>query len=119
MRTHERGWKAHFCGAADCQFSRNTLVEDGKTHIAVSTVGNYQPRGTSEKIGRKHYYETLAFFAEWDGTYWDAKTSAEISVDIDSYVNEISYRTDKIANEIHQKVVEEIKNRIAAGEFER
>lgn len=119
IKITERGWKAHFCGASHCQFNRNTLVEDGKIYIVVSTIGNYRPRGVTEKIGLFQYYETCCFFAEFDGTYWDANTKREISVDIDCYVQQMSRKADKIANEIHERCVAVIKNRITAGEFDR
>lgn len=76
----ELGWGAHFVGAPECYFRRNTLLELGTRRIIVSTVGNYH--GTHEPIGSGRVYETIVFQALWTGRYWDADINRQASVNV-------------------------------------
>ena len=76
----ERGWAGHFICANNCKFRRNTLLENGKKRIVVSTVGAYMVNGKLESIGSNgRYYETMAFKAKKIGMYFDADVSEELS----------------------------------------
>ena len=108
VKTTERGWRAHFIGAADCRFSRNTLVECGDKRIVVSTIGAYAPQGVVEKIAFNTYYETMVFKAKKDGVYWDANVTDTISVHSNCWVDRIGEDTDLLANNMHETVVKEV-----------
>lgn len=116
IKITERGWGGHFICASSCKFRRNTLIECGENRVIVSTVGNYNPpiihndidEDIQRQIGANRTYETMAFKAVWDGTYWDADVSEEISFKSEWAFNELSHGSDKRANDMHEKVVDEI-----------
>lgn len=123
IKTTERGWAGHYICANYFKFRRNTLLEYGDKKIIVSTVGNYTPpsypdnftqkeKKEMKKIGYERYYETMCFEAEWDGTYWDANVSKQIDFKSEWALNELEFDTDQKANDMHDKVVEEIKSRL-------
>jgi hypothetical protein len=115
VKVTERGWAGHFIGASQCGFRRNTLVEYGDKRIIVSTIGNYNTVGMKElcrQIGYERYYETMCFEAVYDGTYWDANVQNEVVFESKWAVEKLNHETDKEANEMHELVVEEIKNKI-------
>jgi hypothetical protein len=110
----ERGWPGHFCASSSCQFRRNTLIEYGDKRIVVSTVGNYIPRTTGEikkidrEIGLDRTYETMAFWARYEKPYWEADVSKEVDFESDWAIGELEFDTDKKANDMHERVVEEL-----------
>ena len=118
----ERGWAAHFCGASNCKFRRNTLLE-GDNKVVVSTVGGYYPYGFYNKIepiGHKRYYETMAFYAKKDGPYWEANVSDQIYFDSnwslcfdspDCVPDDI----DNLADQMHETVVSELIGKMDIG----
>ena len=113
VKNTERGWAGHFCGARECLFRRNTLIENKKTKIVISTVGNYiSPRTNMiEKIGCDRYYETMAFEAKLvNGKYWDADVSKEVYICSKWAINKTDM--DNEANEMHEKIVNEIQKRM-------
>lgn len=138
----ERGWGGHFCGCAACRFRRNTLLRCSATRmrIVVSTVGNYQPQDDGEMValgvgcgvgygvgaGRWfRYYETMAFKAQKNGPCWDAdpafKEGQKIHFDAPWWTSarapkDLSRDVDNHANDMHEAVVKEITQKLAAGE---
>lgn len=114
IKRTERGWAGHFCCSRNCIFHRNTLLEKGNIRIVVSTVGamilNTDKKYTEIGIGR--YYETMAFHAKKDGIYWDADVSNQITFDSNWTVDKISENADKKANDMHEKIVDELSNKL-------
>lgn len=119
----ERGWPMHFVGAAACTFRRNTLLCCGDNAVVVSSVGNYRPpslKGNSCEIGVRAFYETLALRVYRDGAYLEGDADQHIDFDspgrlgldpaVDSYA-------DMAANLMHDRVVEEFRSRMLAGEI--
>jgi hypothetical protein len=115
IKRTERGWAGHFICAHDCLFRRNTLLENSDTgaKIIVSTVGLMRRGESIETIGFNRYYETMAFAAEYNGRYWDAKVSRE--VDFDSQWSIAEPDGDDKANDMHEAVVEELSNKMLLG----
>ena len=109
----ERGWAGHYICAKDCMFRRNTLLTNGDTRVVVSTVGAMMRDHRLEEIAPDRYYETVAFFAKWDGTYWDADVSREVRFDSMRSIGEDG--NDNDANDMHEHVVEEIAGRMERG----
>jgi hypothetical protein len=111
----ERGWAGHFICANRCRFRRNTLLKRGDTRIVVSTVGllvNIKGDGF-ETVGNNRYFETMAFYAAFDGRYWDADVSRQISFESPWCISEVD--ADDRANDQHEAVVWEISDRLASG----
>ena len=110
----ERGWAGHFCASVYCAFRRNTLIEVGNKKVVVSTVGNYRPPHSKEieQIGLERYYETMAFEAKYEEPYWEADTQKEIEFVSSWSIDRIGHDTDKLANDMHETVVNEITNAI-------
>jgi hypothetical protein len=118
----ERGWPGHFIGANSCHFRRNTLLTKldvrGDVRIVVSTVGMMVDpinRDRFMEIGFRRHYETMVFMAEYDGRYWDADVTKEVTFDSPWCVEAAD--ADDVANAQHDMVVNEIKERMEAGEF--
>ena len=118
VKRTERGWAGHFCCANSCLFRRNTLLEYNGKAVVVSTVGAmYNDKGKLEEIGLNRHYETMAFYAD-DSEYKDANVSEEIFFDSpwslkwhkDGYI-------DNEANAMHEKVVEELSEKLLKGEL--
>ena len=119
IETEERGWPAHFCAVVYCFFRRNTLVTCGSKRIVVSTVGNMQapeswPKNIpfTQEIGCDRHYETMVFWAKKAGPYWEADISREISFESPWSIRKLDGTTDGKANEMHEKVVAEIIEKI-------
>lgn len=126
VKITERGWAGHFICADKCQFKRNTLLEYKDIKWVVSTVGAMPqsevlgkiPELCSENgydtIGLNRYYETMAFEAQpvkdTDGNiiYYDADVSKMIDFDSKWAIGHIDFTTDKLANEMHESVVNEL-----------
>lgn len=117
----ERGWPAHFIGAANCFFRRNTLLECGEERIVVSTVGSYRPsqKDLITAIGAfGRYYETMVFAAQKDGPYWEANVSDQKDFDSTWQISAerlelLPDDVDNRANDMHEAVVSEFTNKMA------
>lgn len=130
VKITERGWAGHFICADSCKFRRNTLLEYKDKKWIVSTVGampqsdfmkkfpEFCSENGFETVGWGRYYETMAFEAEpvknKDGViiYYDADEGKQIYFDSDWAIPDCNFETDKQANEMHDKVVEELINKI-------
>ncbi len=117
VKRTERGWAGHFCCADRCLFKRNTLLECNNTKIVVSTVGLMRDLLGENKfmeIGYKRYYETMVYHADPNDTrYHDIDVSREVSFDSPWAIDELD--ADDKANLMHEKVVEEITNKLKKG----
>jgi hypothetical protein len=115
----ERGWAGHFICADRCKFRRNTLLEYGSVRIVVSSVGlmtDYRDEKKFQIVGLDRHFETMVFHAAYDGRYWDADVSREVSFESPWMVREVD--ADDIANDQHDAVVAEIEQRMLNGEFD-
>ena len=130
VKITERGWAGRFICSDMCKFRRNRLLEYGDKKWIVSTVGAMPQSETMRKIpefcskngfetiGLGRYYETMAFEAEpiknEEGVviYYDADVEKQIDFDGNWAINDCSFETDKYANEMHDKVVEELIKKI-------
>ena len=112
----ERGWAGHFICANRCRFRRNTLLTINDIKIVVSTVGLMEmDNGKFQTIGDNWHFETTAFHSnEKDKRYNDADVSKEIYFDSEWAIYEED--ADDKANEMHEKVVLEITNKLIIGE---
>jgi len=119
IKVTERGWAGHFICSPECNFRRNTLLEYGEIRIVVSTVGAMLMSGKNkfEEVGLNRYYETMAFHAKWElDCYWEADVEREIYFDSAWMISHINSRSDRVANDMHERVVLEIKNKLLSGE---
>jgi len=123
VKRTERGWAGHFCCCDRCLFRRNTLLELGEVKIVVSTVGlmrnihQEHPESIElkfERVGCDRYYETMAFHAQ-DEKYSDADVSRQISFESDWRINKIDAEIE--ANEMHERVVKEMSDKMDKGEI--
>lgn len=125
VKRTEHGWGGHFCCSQRCLFRRNTLIEYKNKKWIISTVGNYRPPNLryereAETIGTERYYETMAFEAEHEGGYWEADTSNQIYFDSQWGLFAESWKqllakypdVDNAANDMHEKVVDELMEKI-------
>lgn len=130
VKITERGWAGHFICADKCQFRRNTLLEYADKKWIVSTVGSmpqpealrkipeFRSENGYDTIGLNRYYETMAFEAQLvkgdDGNiiYYDIDVSKIIDFDSKWAIDHIDFTTDKLANEMHENVVEELLEKI-------
>lgn len=115
LKITERGWPAHHICAKYCLFRRNTLIEYADLKWVVSTVGRQLPANGSdhwETVGHNRYYETMAFEAKQDGIYWDADPKKQIDFDSPWAINHCGYDSEFLANEMHEKVVKELSEKI-------
>lgn len=120
VKVTERGWAGHFIAAGSCRFRRNTLLEYKDRKWIVSTVGAMpaskldltKKENGFTQIGWERYYETMAFEAQKNGVYWDANVERQIDFDSNWAVNECNFNSDQKANEMHDKVVEELIEKI-------
>lgn len=91
-------------------------MESGDIRVVVSTVGCYRSsRGEVETIGRVRYYETMAFRASLQGSYWDADVSEEIGFSSPGAVDDLSEDSDLRANAMHEEVVSELSRAMTVG----
>lgn len=105
VKRTEQGWAGHFIAAQSCLFRRNTLLELDEERLIISTVGNYQPRsGPIQEIGAGRYYETMIFWAESRGGYWEADVNkGELDiVDTKFSIRQITNESDQLANNMHE-----------------
>lgn len=130
VKITERGWAGHLICSISCNFKRNTLLEYKDKKWVVSTVGampeskimKKYPELCSENgfqtIGAGRYYETMAFEAKPITNedsyiiYYDADVEKQIDFDSDWAISDCNFETDKQANEMHDKVVEELIKKI-------
>ncbi len=106
----ERGWTAHFICGHRCQFRRNTLITQERKRIVISTIGMLRDNGNGkiETVGNNRYYETMAFKARYEAPYWEANTSKQVSFESKWSLNEKVFKSDMVANEMHETVVNEL-----------
>jgi hypothetical protein len=121
--TQERGWAGHLICGTSCLFRRNTLVICDNVKWVVSTVGGLPSpldRGQMQTIGANRWYETMVFESLYD-EYDDADVGKQIEIESDWCIcgktwEEVEEKygkfVDKAANEMHEKVVDEIKKKI-------
>lgn len=120
VKITERGWAGHLIFADACRFRRNTLLEYNDKRWIVSTVGAMPANEYSldknkngfTTIGLWRYYETMAFEAQKNGIYWDANVEKQIDFDSNWSLDECNFNSDQKANEMHDKVVEELIEKI-------
>lgn len=105
----DRGWPGHFICGHRCTFRRNTLIECGERRVVVSTVGNMLTRDESgrEEIGHNRHYETMAFEAKREGSYWEADVCQQLDFDSDWCIEGVTEDSDLRAGEMHEAVVAE------------
>ncbi|MBU4536906.1 hypothetical protein KJ603_02620 [Patescibacteria group bacterium] len=117
VKRTERGWAGHFICADGCNFRRNTLLEYGDTKIVVSTVGLYVNSDLKfEEIGVGRYFETMCFYSsKTDSRYHDADVTKQIGFDSNWAISELD--ADDKANDMHEKVVEEITQKLLDGKL--
>jgi hypothetical protein len=119
LRRTERGFGGHFICASDCRYRRNTLLEYGDTRVVVSSVGNMVLNNKTEYLGiNRRIYETMVFHAKYEKPYWEADTGRQIDFESDWAIHgKIKREHDLKADEIHEKVIEEISNKMVGGEI--
>ena len=118
----ERGWAGHFILANRCLFRRNTLLEYKDKKWVVSTVGAYRTlENKIDNIGHRRWYETMAFEASEKNGYIDTNVENEISFNSDWGIWGDSWEEvcencngtpDNAANDMHDKVVSELIDKI-------
>lgn len=130
VKRTERGWAGHYICSNDCKFRRNTLLEYKNKKWIVSTVGcqvakhdllPYYKKGDIISIGDRRWYETMAFEAININGYLDADVTKEIEFTSDwgiwgetwaNVLEKYNNLPDLAANEMHEKVVEELMEKI-------
>lgn len=124
VKITERGWSGHYIMSYRCLFRRNTLLEYNDKKWVVSSVGNRINKDFKEfeTIGCKIWFETSAFEAYIDDNYIEADVTKEIDIDSEHYMIAdtreelwIKYGengVDNYANNMHDKVVEEMCRKI-------
>lgn len=117
VKRTERGWAGHLCFSSGCRFRRNTLLEYEDKKWIISTVGAYvNSDGKFDAIGYDRFFETMAFEAEERNGYLDADVSREIPFESDWGIFAETWKevigkypqVDNVANDMHEKVVEEL-----------
>lgn len=133
VKITERGWAGHLAFADSCKFRRNTLLEYNDKKWVVSTVGampqpemmkrcpELRSENGFETIGVGRYYETMAFEAQpiknekGDIIYYDADAFKDVEFDSEWTIDDCNFETDKQANEMHDKVVEELIKKLRSN----
>lgn len=130
IKRTERGWAGHFICGVDCNWRRNTLVEDENGRgIVISSVGalplldRNRHRIGFVSIGFNRYYETMMFVAKREGIFIEADVGKQRSANnLKWYVSEEpNGKTDLEAEEIHErhvKYVMENFDKVYAGDVE-
>jgi len=120
VKRTEKGWAGHYICADRCMFRRHTLLYYGGLAISVSTVGNFiQGRENREvtQIGSGHYFETMAFHSQMatpSAPWRDGDVSKPIMIQSPSKLYQPWKEQE--ANDMHEKVVDEITERLLAGD---
>ena len=121
IKRTERGWCGYVRGHQYCLFRRNTLIEyDGKK-IVVATLGNYinpfEYRNTP--IEGDIWYQTLAGYAHQINGYWEIDGNKQIPIKSEHILQGTEEEMfdnypmiDQTANDMHEKVVEEMMDLI-------
>lgn len=128
VKRTERGWTGHYCRSRYCTFHRNTLLEYGDKKWIVSTVGCQVAKygrllynkDDIISIGHQRWYETIAFKAININGYLDADVTKEIKFNSEwgiwgrtwEEVLKKYEHPDLAANEMHERVVEELMEKI-------
>lgn len=109
----DRGWGGHFICAERCLFIRNTLLSFDGILIVISTVGQKKGdfHGQIEPIGFNRYFETMAFHALNNK---EVDMDRPIAFESDWAVAEVG-AYDK-ANDMHERVIEEITEGLLNGD---
>jgi hypothetical protein len=111
VKITERGWAGHFIAGSRCRFRRNTLIEYGKKRVVVSTVGLLFLEEKSDKpqtLGIERYYETMAFKAKKEGSYWEADATKQVDFESNWCLDYYNDSSDNDANDMHDAIVKEI-----------
>lgn len=121
VKRTERGWAGHYICSNYCRFRRNTLLEYGDKKWIVSTVGGYVYDGEINPIGCNRWYETMVFKAKEKNGYLEADVERMVPFEskwgifgedwqevLATYGKDI----DDKANDMHEKVVEELMEKI-------
>lgn len=122
VKRTERGWAGHLIFSDSCKFRRNTLLEYEDRKWIVSTIGCYVPSTARkpETIGYKRWYETMVFEGECVKGYIDTDVTRQISCNQDwgiwgetwEDVLERYPNVDNAANDMHERIVDEMTERI-------
>ena len=121
VKRTERGWAGHYICSADCLFRRNTLLEYGDKKWIISTVGCQFVRNEVLPVGYQRWYETMAFEATDNDGYLDADVTKQIQFTNDwsiygknwtDVLEKYNNHHDLAANDMHEKVVEELMEKI-------
>lgn len=125
LKRTERGWAGHFICAESCLFRRNTLLEYGDKKWVISTVGRMittNPTTMDREfttIGVGRYYETMAFVGVKDELgYVDADVQRTIDFESSWAIHDIKSDSEQRANDMHEKVVSELIERIMKDKVE-
>lgn len=114
IKRTERGWAGHFICGVDCNWRRNTLVEDENGRgIVISSVGALPKLDRNgiriewQEIGLNRYYETMIFIAKQYGIFTEADVTQKRCVaGLPWCVSQKpNGKTDLEAEEIHEKHV--------------
>ena len=122
VKVTERGWAGHFILADRCLFRRNTLLEYKGKKWVVSTVGAYRNcENKMDSIGYRRWYETMAFEAKERFGFIEADVKKEIFFNSEWGIWGDSWEEvckncndtpDNAANDMHDKVVSELIDKI-------
>jgi hypothetical protein len=122
VKRTERGWAGHYICADQCLFRRNTLLEYKNLRIVISTVGakempkglkKIHPNKNFDTVGCNRYYETMVFKAKRvEKIYWDANINKEVQFDSPWQIDKINVKSDKEANDMHEKIVDELSDKM-------
>lgn len=123
LKRTERGWAGHFIAADSCRFRRNTLLEYKDLKWVVSTVGCCCIGEHIDTIGYERWYETRVFEATYQDGYLDADVTKQIEISQDwgiwgrtwEEVMENYPAPDNAANDMHERIVDEMIERIRGG----
>ena len=115
LKRTERGWGGHYILSNKCLFRRNTLLEFGDVKLVISTVGNLYINEEIDTVGANRYAETMAFYAKFDGHYWDADVTKELKFSSPWAMH--TYDDDNKTNDMHEAVVSEFLLKIMTGEL--
>ena len=126
VKVTERGWAGHFICSDRCLFRRNTLLEYKDRKWIVSTAGAFRNRENKmDSIGHRRWYETMAFEAIEDRGYIEADIMKQIYFDSewgiwgDSWeevCDNCNGTPDNVANDMHDRVVNELIDKIKEQE---
>lgn len=119
VKRTEKGWGGHFVGCNRCMFRRHTMLEYMDITITVSTVGNWMPYDDRKvsPIASIRHFETMAFHSlpvTKEAPWKDADLSRGIML-LSPWQIRGEWKEQE-ANDMHEKVVDEIILRLLAGD---